>query len=559
MAMNLLKIQDQLKGMADDYLMQHAQQPTGEIPQFMVAAEMQRRKDMREQTQQAPDTTVVDDLEQQGLAALQPPPAEEAGPEQMDAGLAALPTDMPEAPSMAGGGIVAFNGETGSDVAFNRAIQGSFLGRENLGNAMGLVDQYAPNIKNLVKQAGGILVDIITGLRWIRNPYTGELQAASEVVNNPNSGKLAELGPMGPQMSPSLLPPDPAAMTLPTDINTVRNLSNTGGAPVPEAPVVAPKAMGYNPSAPAEPPMRGYQPTNFSVPDVTYTDMPSADAAFSGLQRPELTAEEYMAQMKKLVGANTGLAGLKDKLAGMEAKAAGEEEQAPWMALMQAGLGMAAGTSPYALSNIAAGGIEGLKGYTAAKQRLDEKQEKRFALESQIAQAEHAEQVASAKYGAESAQADKARNDKIALEKAKTTIDIGVTNATNKLKVQETNARNKLTAKELGITEKHYNDMYNVQLRQVDKSLQGIEKQGIQQQTAILNNLLDQADANIKNLNGDLNATDTDKATARAQRDAIQSKLMSMTGVNYTPPVAAPAGKLTPLPKGSGANFRFGY
>jgi hypothetical protein len=37
--------------------------------------------------------------------------------------------------------------------------------------------------------------------------------------------------------------------------------------------------------------------------------------------------------------------------------------QAPWMALMQAGLGMAAGESPYALRNIASGGIEGLKAY----------------------------------------------------------------------------------------------------------------------------------------------------------------------------------------------------
>jgi hypothetical protein len=551
--MNLLKLQDQLKGIPDNNLVTMVQQPTGQMPQFLVLAEIQRRKDMRESTQAAPDSTVADDLEQQGLAALQPPPGEEEpAPEQMDAGLAALPTDMPEAPSMAGGGIVAFNGETGSDVAYNRAIQGSFLGRDNISKLY----KNVPHAANLALDAGGYLIDKITGLRWIRNPYTGELQAASEVVNNPNSGKFAELGPMGPQMSPSLIPPSPAAMTLPMDMNPVRNLGNTGGAPVAEAPIVSPKAP---PVAPTEAPMRGYTPTNFNVPDIEYSPIPSADAAFSGLQRPELTAEQHMAEMKRLVGENTGLAGLKDKLAGMEAKAAGEEEQAPWMALMQAGLGMAAGTSPFALTNIAAGGIEGLKGYTAAKQRLDEKQEKRFAIESQIAQAEHAEQVATAKYGAESAQADKARNDKIALEKAKTTIDIGVTNAANKLKVEEVNAKNKLTARELGINEKHYADMVAVQMRHVDKSLQGIEKQGIQQQTAILNNLLDQADANIKNLNGDLNATDTDKATARAQRDAIQSKLMSMTGVNYTPPVAAPAGKLTPLPKGSGVDFRFGY
>jgi len=541
MAMNLLKIQDQLKGMADDYLMQHAQQPTGQIPQFMVAAELQRRKDMREQAQQAPNTTVVEDLEQQGLAALQPPPGEEApmegAPEQMDAGLAALPTDMPEAPSMAGGGIVAF--EDGGDVAYNRALQGSFLGRENLGNAMGLVNQFAPDIKNLVKQAGGILVDKITGLRWVRNPYTGELTRAENVVNNPNSGKFAELGPMGPQMSPSLVPPSPAAMALPTTMNAVTNLGNTGGAPVAEVPIVPPKAP---PVAPTEAPMRGYTPTNFNVPEVGYTPIPSADAGFDAMQRPERTAQQAMAERQGLIGDDAGLAGLKGKLAGMEAKAAEEEERAPWMALMQAGLGMAAGTSPFALTNIAAGGIEGIKSYTAAKDRLDAKQEKRFAIESQIAQAERAEQVAAADYGLRSAEADKAREDTRKLQKAKANIDVQVTNANNKLKVEEVNARNKLAAKELGINEKHYNDMYNVQMKQAEKSLIGIEKQGIQQQTAILNNLLDEANTRVTKLAGDFTATPADKIAANAKLNAIQKKLMELTGVSYTGNEAAPAG-----------------
>jgi hypothetical protein len=114
MAMNILQIHDRLKGTPDSQLMQYVQQPTGEIPQFMVAAEMKRREEMRAKVAEAPSTTVVEDLEQAGLAALQPPPQEEPAPEQMDAGLAALPTDMPEAPSMAGGGIIAF--EDGGDV-----------------------------------------------------------------------------------------------------------------------------------------------------------------------------------------------------------------------------------------------------------------------------------------------------------------------------------------------------------------------------------------------------------------------------------------------------------
>lgn len=62
--MNMLQIQDALKGASDAQLMQEMQSPTGIAPQFLVLSEMKRRKDMRSQQQAAPQGTVAEELTQ---------------------------------------------------------------------------------------------------------------------------------------------------------------------------------------------------------------------------------------------------------------------------------------------------------------------------------------------------------------------------------------------------------------------------------------------------------------------------------------------------------------
>lgn len=127
----------------------------------------------------------------------QPPVTQQAMAYQESPGIAALPTNLP-AQGMAGGGIVAFAEGGDSTEAYNRAASESFLGKglEAIGDAAPLVADYAPTMSNLVKTAGGYLVDKATGLRWVRNPYTGALTRARDVVENPNAGKLADMGPM---------------------------------------------------------------------------------------------------------------------------------------------------------------------------------------------------------------------------------------------------------------------------------------------------------------------------------------------------------------------------
>ena len=125
--MNIIKLQDQLKGLPDQLLAGYVQNPTGEVPTYLALSELQRRKTMREkyQKEQAPATTVAEDLAAppapaQGLASIAPdqmppqmmaqaPQMPQAPVEMAEGGLAELDVgDMYDEANFASGGIVAF-------------------------------------------------------------------------------------------------------------------------------------------------------------------------------------------------------------------------------------------------------------------------------------------------------------------------------------------------------------------------------------------------------------------------------------------------------------------
>lgn len=62
--MNIIEMQDALKGYPDDLLAREVSQPSGSIPSYLAISELQRRKDMRDRyaAQQAPQSTVAEDL-----------------------------------------------------------------------------------------------------------------------------------------------------------------------------------------------------------------------------------------------------------------------------------------------------------------------------------------------------------------------------------------------------------------------------------------------------------------------------------------------------------------
>ena len=105
--MNILQLEDTIKGLPDEALMQQVQQPSGEVPQYLVISEIQRRADMRkrhqEQAQEQPQGTVADQVVQEGIAGMAPPPSQmqqamnPVAPPQMDVGAPQM---------MYGGGVV---------------------------------------------------------------------------------------------------------------------------------------------------------------------------------------------------------------------------------------------------------------------------------------------------------------------------------------------------------------------------------------------------------------------------------------------------------------------
>jgi hypothetical protein len=124
--MNIIKIQNQLKGVPDDTLVGYVQNPTGQVPTYLALSELQRRKEVRNsyQANKPEEKSVAEDLvaesqPQPGIAALpeaQPmmeamAPQPEMPMEQMaQGGLAELDTGtMYDENSYANGGIVAFD------------------------------------------------------------------------------------------------------------------------------------------------------------------------------------------------------------------------------------------------------------------------------------------------------------------------------------------------------------------------------------------------------------------------------------------------------------------
>lgn len=151
--MNILQQEDIIKGLPDDALMQEAQAPSGQVPQFLVVSEVQRRADMRKryQEQQQPQGTVAEQIvgeAQQGIASMQqqggPPPPQAMPPQGMpNLGISMPDSGMPPQ-QMFGGGIIRLQG-------------GGFLGKQT---ATG-----AGSVKSQIDKAvagGATMADLLT-------------------------------------------------------------------------------------------------------------------------------------------------------------------------------------------------------------------------------------------------------------------------------------------------------------------------------------------------------------------------------------------------------------
>lgn len=119
------------------------------------------------------------------------------------------------------------------------------------------------------------------------------------------------------------------------------------------------------------------------------------EAKRKALQGQEAAAAEYLAARPQ---GKTGEE-QRARLEKEEAAAPEKEEKNLKMSLINAGLAMMAGTSPYALANIGAGGAQGMKTYQDGLKDLEKAAERRQDLFAKIEQAQRAEQEGRAEKG----------------------------------------------------------------------------------------------------------------------------------------------------------------
>ena len=362
--MNIIQVQDRLKGVTDDALIQYVENPTGEVPTYLALGEIGRREDMRKQYQasqaEQPQKTVAEEMVAQlstptGIGALTNNMGPKMPPEEVmstsesisETGIAPLPTqNMTQ--EFARGGIVGYARGGGILDTIKK------YGRKIL-NPTGKPD---PNTVDTVPTARGFLN---------RNPK-------KSIAAGAGLGYYALSG----EDEDETVVEDEQQYSLPTG-----NVTTTEKE----------EAITYNPPA-------------FPTDKLTVED-------------PRAYGEDKMNRLRELRGPDTVTPRMEKRLRDMEAEVTGQKEDAQYMAMIRAGLAIAGGTSQNAITNIAQGGMEGIDGYVAELKEIREREDKIFDLDLEIAQAARKEELAIAMKGFDSEEAAEARNIKAALESYK--------------------------------------------------------------------------------------------------------------------------------------------
>jgi hypothetical protein len=415
--MNLLKVQNQLRSVPDDALINYVQNPQPNVPSYLALSELQRRQEMREQYQgQQPESSVAEDVlgkeQQGGLAAMlggaqpqipqQPEPVQAPQPTMMAAnpqqptmmaegGLASLPVDDDLYPEeFAGGGMVAFAG--GGDVPSYAGPEGSYVSPKKF--------------RELTIEEFNSLV-----------PYAKEQY-------------LKEYGPPTRSSSAEKSAAQEKGMSVydkvqQDKVRRIIGLPDAGTPPKVDLPPSAkeekPK-LEVLPNPPAPAPASDKKRQVVTPPPIAPSvDVPARRTTFE--PQPERSIGDYAKELSDYLGPDTSRAEGLARIAKMEEQAQKQKDVAPWMALAEAGFGIASGSSPFALQNIGTGALLGIKSYGAAQKDYQAQLEKANTLRNEVAKAERAEKVAIGKFGADSKEAQRERDFKERLQSEKNAVD----------------------------------------------------------------------------------------------------------------------------------------
>jgi hypothetical protein len=426
---NPIKLQNDLRLIPTETLIQYVQGMNPEVPSYMALGVLKERKEKEAryaaENQKAPETSVAEDLTQapqDGLQMLAGNPMGNQAPQSapIDQGVASLDTgDMYDEQNFAGGGIVAFDdgGEVnyagggmvafgpGGDVASKRyqaALEDSYLSPGSLyagaKDLLGMPSQYF----------------------WTTDPVTGKLVRKKDIEGMTPSldayRKAAELRKQGllaeadtlekAAASPQINRPGLAGLTTPAadsgmtftneDLANMETYRKQG---TPRTETMTTKAV-----ADVTSPMTGPAPTSQQA------------GIESLLEDTDGVAEKRMTRYKQMMGEDPERARLEELTRKYETGASEQERMAPWMALARAGFTMAGGKSPFAVQNLSEGAVAGLSDYAQARDRLDRLTERQIDLRTKMQQARRAEDIAATTYGLNSEDRIEARNAQVKLK-----------------------------------------------------------------------------------------------------------------------------------------------
>ena len=341
---NVNQITSRLASMPDQALQQYAALHKNDPYTMALAlAESNRRKQMRQGAQmQAPQQPKVVDQEIAGMAQQMPE----------DVGIGQLPA--PNMQRMAEGGIVAFANEGYVDPAFTYGIT----------------------------EYGGI------------SPLDFATPAAEKArrLEKERQKNMAIARAQGENLRPTVADPRLLGATPPAQ--TVGSLPNMP----PPAQAAATNLLANPNIPPLKAPAPPKAPASAQGINALVTDPAKLRAEYEALQGPAPTTTPYDAKINELIKAQedaaleqktqfeadiakagTAFKDREERLGKRKEKLDAQEDKLPYMALMEAGMAIMAGTSPNALTNIGAGGAVGLKSYAAgidkltdARDRLDD-------------------------------------------------------------------------------------------------------------------------------------------------------------------------------------------
>lgn len=361
--MNIIQIQDRLKGVTDQALVSYVENPTGDVPTYLALGELGRREEMRKKYQAQPQSTetVAEEIvsKAQGLGSIAPmgmtpklPPQEETMSESItETGVATLP-----APNIgqnyAGGGIIGYDvGGTIDPYAAARrqfeADRAKGFQRRNR-DFMKFAEEYNRdnNLPMAPQPAQESLTTSVTDIIDAAAPASISEEMQTKVVEE--------------KQRPIV---DKARDALKTDLKNEEQL-----------------ALNRTPK-----------------PKVKKQEQPETTTPTKGMT-------EYVDEFRSLLGEDTARTKMQERMDKLDARMAKKQDDAVYDAMINAGLSMAAGKDPNAFVNIAQGAMKGINTYEAALDAQDKLDEKQLELQMKMAQADRAEKIAAVEYGMQSTQ-----------------------------------------------------------------------------------------------------------------------------------------------------------